>query len=311
MSGLSKSEQKEIITELGSAYLFNVLYIADQEDEGGLDAPLEKKYACLQPLIDELESKKLIKTEEYEEDGEEGEEYIPSRKGQSFIEKLNENCDKYLQKNYGDDELENMRKAFYDAMSEGSISKIDESDAPWYEVVTAIEFYENLIPDAADEPVAEEEEDSYSAPVPRAYREDSGESAFDVSEPNQVQAEDSTRRYLKPAIIHAFIAIFFSLFALFGSPFMWIVVALFLGFAAYYIMYTVSIKDDQIISKNWFDTRRINISEIGETTFEETDDNNDRFEVIGGNGVSIEVSSWIEDFSGFRYYITRLASEEY
>jgi len=310
MSDLSKDKQNKLVIELGSAYVFNILYIADQDDEDGLDAPLENKYKCLQPIIDYLIEYKLIRVESYDEDGEQGEEYLPSDKAEDFLEKLKKRCDKYLQKNYGENDQENIRKAFFDAMSAGEISTIDETNNPWYKEISSFSFYEKLLPDETQaENETEEEFDEVVKPIPRSFREESGESAIDLERP-EINAEESHRRYLVPSIINMCIALVFVYAALNGSVISGFIFVIFFSLSLYYFFNKVSIVNNQIISKNWLYTRVINIDDIGETTFVESDEESNSFEVIGGNGVSITVSKWIEDFSGFRYYVTKLASEQ-
>lgn len=300
-------EQKDaIVLDLGSAYLFNLIFIANEEDEGGFDAPLESKYSCLTNLIEVLQSQGLLATESYEEDGESGEEYIPSDKGVEFIEDLKATSDHYLQMRYSEDQVENIRKAFFDAMSSGKIHQLDESQSKWYQQISSFDFYESLVPEAAKKFQVQEEVKPKQAP--RSFREESAVSAIEINEKKEV--ENSTRRYMKPALIHGSLALLGLLFVVFGWSWAIVMIITFGALAGFYYTYTVSIYDGKLISKSWLGERVIRLDQIGETTLKEEGDDLNSFEIIGENGVSIEVSSWLEDVSGFRYLILKIAEEQ-
>ncbi|MBF0199610.1 MAG: hypothetical protein HQL32_17975, partial [Planctomycetes bacterium] len=72
----------------------------------------------------------------------------------------------------------------------------------------------------------------------------------------------------------------------------------------------VSIDEEGIHYSSLFAKKTIALDEIDETSFTESDDEADSFEVVGANGVSINVSSWLNDFSGFKHLVGTIAAEQ-
>ena len=140
LSGESEQDRETLILELAGLYVLNLLKIADAEDEGGLDHPLESKHECLQPMIDKLQSENLIGIEDYDDEEGKGQEYVPTSAAQSYFQNLEKKSRSYRNMSSLPTGLEAVRRAFYLAMGDGELNRIDESRNPWYHEICRFDF---------------------------------------------------------------------------------------------------------------------------------------------------------------------------
>ena len=319
-------DQKQLVSECAKTYLFNLIYIADEEDQGGFDYPLESKYSALEPLVEELLKDKVLAVADYEEKGERGQELVPGERGQAYLEDLIETSSGLVdQKLVG---LARVRQAYYLAMNDGQLARIPESKGPWYKSLVDFEFYKSLVPEeelaSMTEPMAEKKNSwtappqsvsepqqpvetapSFSAPPPRDFSEVE-DSAIEIQS-FEPEVEWPTRTYLykKPAMIWAGITAFIVL--IFGVASSFGVLSLVSAIATvFYAAKKVIISGDGIEVKSLLGTTRMALEDIDETQLVEEDGEPKSIKVISRQGDSVELSSWLDDLSGAVHLLKRL-----
>lgn len=292
----SEKDRADLVLELGSAYILNLLCLADEKDEGGLGHPLEKKYQCLQVLIDELNKKGLLSIETYKENEEEGEEYVPNSKADQYFDQLNKITEDYQREVTEIVGLDLVRKSFFLGMGKGTLQHIDETHAPWYEQISSFQFYENLVPPPkTPTPPPKINEADYETP-----------SVIEIND--SIDIQHSVYRYRKPAMIHAGISIIFILLYAFAWKFAAILCIIFLILAAYYYSKLITIHSDGLTASDLMQKKHLDWNEIDEVLSTEEDGEEKHFEVLGKNGRSIKITSSIEDYQALKNYIDRIAS---
>ncbi len=300
----SEDQRRDVLIDCARSYIFNKLTIADEDDEGGLDHPLEHKHKVLQPFIQSLLDEELIGIEPYEEDGESGEEYVPAKKGKKFLKKRIKTAKEYQEMELPADDIENVRKAFFFAVESCELDEIDERFSPWYQQISSFQFLENLVPESAPEENKQgfipefdgSEHDTYDDPTQNV------EQVIDKYIP-----PDKTYRYTKPAIIHAIIAAILILIYLISNWIWGLYSGLFFScLSIFYYLKLFSFKDGNITLSTILGSESISYEDIAETSLVENEDydydgsyqNDKTIEIIGENGDTITVTNWIDDFSG-------------
>jgi hypothetical protein len=315
-------EKNELIHECSKAYVFNLIYIANQEDKGGFDYPLETKYACLESVVSELLSENIITTESYEEDGESGQELVPSEGADQYLDSLIALSQNYESKDCSG--IDRYRRGFYLAMNEGKISRIRESKQKWYLAITSFDFYESLV--EAEPPqnmdVNEQDDNSSSTftseevstppaapaiapPSPKNFRE-SGESSIDINEfePEEI-LPSQTYMYKKPAIIWLMVT-GVSLWLGGQSSFMFILSLASAIAAVYFASKKVSISQDGICVSSILGKEHVTLEDIDETLLTEEDDEVKNLKITSSQGKTIEISSWLDDLNGASHLLKNL-----
>jgi hypothetical protein len=317
-------DQKQLVSECAKTYLFNLVYIANEEDQGGFDHPLEPKYVALAPHIDSLLESQVLKVADYEEDGEQGQELVPGEGSQAYLDELIKTSSDFLdQKLVG---LDRVRQAYYLAMNEGKLSRLSEKDRPWYESLVDFDFYKSLVPEdellskeeesmpeeakkedpLAPLPVEEAPEPSFSEPSPRDFRE-GDDSAIDIQsfEP-EVEMPSRTYLYKKPTMIWGGVTVLTVLLGGTTSAFWMILSVLSALTAVFFAGKKVSISGDGLEVKSLLGTTRMSIEDIDETQLVEEGGEPKSIKIISRQGDSVELSKWLDDLSGAVHILKRL-----
>lgn len=286
---ISSEERELLILELSRLYVFNLLVIADHEDEGGLDHPLEPSHEILQPIINSLMNDGLISVEPYDE----GEEYVPTEKSKDFISKLIKETEEW--KNTTAEGLDQIKKAFYLGIDNGSLKQINEDDRPWYHEITRFKFYESLIPPPSTTPES-----------PEINTEGS---AIDIQEKTK-HYSPTHYLYKKPTFISlACTLVSFLLTQSFSGIFWWIPLIGSVLATIYFGALKVSVGSEGLLFKSILGNKTIDIKHIDELIYTEEDGSPQSLEIIGNQGQQIKVSKWMDDFNGFKHYLETIKDD--
>jgi hypothetical protein len=301
------SEQESLIQECASAYLFNLVFIANEEDEGGFDYPLEPKYGSLSPMVESMLEKGILAVEDYEEDGESGQELVPGPKSEDHLEQLISTSNSYQEKQcQGVDALQ---QAFYLKMDAGELSTINESNGPWYQQITNLDFYLGLAPQAPTEqqvPKAEEPQslssfDSTASATP---------SAIEIQRPDLAPPDLPTKTYLykKPAFIWLGITVLFLVISRGSSLFLYL--SLIPAYLTVFFGYRkIILGPEGVTLISLAGKVHIPMEEVEETDLLEEDHEPESVTVTGRSGDSIRISKWSDDLRGIIRLLKNLINE--
>lgn len=315
------AHEEELIAECTSSFIFNIIFVADQSDEGGLDYPLEAPYAELEPLVEIMLKKQILAVADYEEEGEKGQELVPGKKAKAHLNELIQLSESYLNKSC--EGLDALRQAYYLAMHEGRLELPNEGDASWVSKMLDIKFYRDLLP--KETPKARTQDSQPKAnrskpelqlgpkPVaiqsssPKAFREPEI-SAIDLSTSRPEERDWPPKTYLfkKPAFTWGAITILTQLLSRMGdnSFLFWSSIAC----AAMTVLYAyrkviISPQEIRLISLTGSTT--IAMEDIEESTLQEEDGNISSLNIVSRRGDSIKLSNWMDDLSGANHLLRR------
>lgn len=300
------TEMESVIHECASAYIFNLIFIANNEDEGGFDYPLEPKYKSISPLVEEMLQDGVLAVEAYEEDGESGEELVPGPKSEAHLEKLIQTSNSF--QGIDCEGSEALRQAFYLRMDSGDLVTINEANNPWYEQITSIEFYKDLIPEEQKTQTTPAPEQSYDAQ--EEFSQSSDQSAFEIQRPDLAPSDLPTKTYLykKPAFIWLIITAILLFFTK-GSGIMLLICLIPGALTVFYGYRKVKVGPDGVTFISLLGTVHIPIEDVEETDLLEEDLEPESITITGRGGDSIRVSKWSDDLRGLIRLLKNLLEE--
>jgi len=290
---ISSEEKELLVLELSRLFVFNLLVIADHEDEGGIGHPLESTHTVLQPIITSLMNDGLICIEPY--DG--GEEYVPTSKSKDFISDLIKETEQW--KSTSAEGLDQIKKAFYLGIDNGSLKHINENERPWYHEITRFKFYESLIP-------------------PPTIASEASESTSEVSsEGSAIHIQEKAKHYpfthylfKKPTFIWLGLTLVsFLLTQTFSSFFWWLPLIGSILATIYFGALKVSVGSEGLFFKSLLGNKQIDIKNIDELVYAEEDGSAQSLEILGNQGQQIKVSKWMDDFNGFKHYLETIKDD--
>jgi|SaaInlStandDraft_1057018.scaffolds.fasta_scaffold08736_2 hypothetical protein len=300
------SEQEDLIQECASAYLFNLVFIANEEDEGGFDHPLEAKYHGFSSLVDKMLSEGVLSIEDYEENGESGQELVPGPNSDHHLKKLIETSNSFEGKEC--EGVEALRQAFYLKMDSGELANIDESNGPWYQQLVSLDFYQAMAPQPKSpksEVTPQTTTGSFEAPVVSA-----SPSAIEIQRPDLAPSDLPTKTYLfkKPAFIWLGVTAVCFLISKGSGLFLYLsfIPAL---LTIFYGSRKVMIGPDGVTLSSLLGSTHIPLDEVEETDLLEEDQAPESITITGRSGDSIKISKWSDDIKGLLQLLKNLLKE--
>ncbi len=305
------TSEQEAFETCAAAYVFNIVVIADREDQGGIDYPLETKYAQLAPLVQSMIDDKVVAVEEYEEDGEKGSELVVGENGEQHLSELMERSNHYVKTDCQGAEL--LLKAFFCAMHEGSLNRIPEGEKPWYEMLFDRSFYESLAPSLfAERRVAQAKpEVKRVVPEPMDVHTQDGHSAIEINEYKApVEMPSKTYLYKKPSYYWGGGAVVSMLMSnSFDSSLLWYVALGMAAMAVNFAFKKVHLSADGIEVRSLFQRSHIALEDIDETLLTEDDGELSKLQITGSKGDSLILSRWLDDLQGAQHLLKKLKAE--
>jgi hypothetical protein len=284
-------------------------------------------------LVDSLLSDKVLSIEDYEEEGENGRELVLGEKGESHLQTLIQKSEQYAGADVSGDEL--LCKAFFTAMNEGRLSKIPETQKPWYENLFDRGFYTSLSPEwfvesqAPSSTGAEAPASQSVAPKPdsqddpSSYEENYAESETSKSSPDAFSTERSAIElndyeepvvhpskvymYKKPSYYWGGGAVLTMLISNgMNSSLFWYLALGMAAMAGHFAFKKVQISEHGIDVSSLFGKMHIDLADIDETLLTEEDGELSELEITSAKGESLKLSHWMDDLQGAQHLLKKL-----
>lgn len=307
------TSEQEAFEACAAAYVFNIVVIADREDQGGIDYPLESKYAKLAPLVQNLIDNKIVGVEEYDEDGEKGSELVVGENGEKHLNELMQRSAHYVKAACEGPEL--LVKAFFSAMHNGELNRIPEKGKPWYEMLFDRSFYESLAPSLFAENKAPNLTSQPLRPPLEPMEVDTGvgQSAIEINEYQApVELPSKTYLYKKPSYYWGGAAVLSMLISnSFNSSLFWYGALGMAAMAVNFAFKKVHVSSDGVELRTLFQRTHIALDDIDETLLTEEEGELSQLQITGSKGDSLVLSRWIDDLQGAQHLLKKLKAEHH